>query len=475
MQTETTQSLASSAAVAPVPATGAPAHPHPAPVHETQQQQITPAPQPQKTQDQPSGTARWLGRNRWFTKEPLTYWGYQAFRATMATIPYGFGMATVHHLFGLISVAGQRMGLTEKGIEAFNKGGIAAKVGELELNSVKFIPELHQPGLKGEIGRNIMRLGNSPLNQALQIGVSFTMFRFVGGLIKTVRDKVMDEKNTPEDTHREVKNAAKTIRDTAKVNWKPEYTGTLWAGLTLGFINALFKQSEPYQRKMLEGGQVEKTFDAFKRVWGKSSKLLQNCAIWTISYSAFFEISERINKDTKVREGTWKGNANSLLPKKDDTVGTPPQKDEKGEVKPEAEQAPKPKYAAFTADPSMGRVIFRRVLPVAVGISAYAVLKRAGYVLVGGQMKPVTDEVVRKGVAENIKHWGTNVWREGGATSMFFALWMATDTWGMLYDKFFDHLQNKDNAKPLTDHQHQKYDELLTRVNAKEQQNARTA
>lgn len=402
----------------------------------------------------------------------------------MATIPYGFGMATVHHLMGLLSVKGQRMGLTEKGIELFNKQGIAGtieRVGatgaieKLALNDVKFIPELHKAGAAAGIGRNIMRLANSPLNAALQIGVSFTMFRFVGGIVKTLRDKVMDPKNTPEDTNREVKNAGETIKKTAKINWKAEYTGTLWAALTLGFIGALFKPSEPYQRQLLAGGNKEKVWDACKRVWGKSSKLLQNCAIWTISYSTFFEVNERINKDVKIREGTWKGHSNSLLPKPDITVGTPPEKDEEGQPKPEQQQASKPKYAVFTEDPSVGRVVFRRMLPVAVGISAYAVLKRAGYVMAGGTMKPVTDEVVKKGVAENIKHWGVNVWREGAATSMFFALWAATDTWGVLYDKFFNHLQNKDNAKPLNDHQHQKYAELMDRVNAKEQQAGRAA
>ncbi len=384
---------------------------------------------------QANASDSWFARNRWFTREPISYLGYQAFRSTMATIPYGFGMATVHHLMGLLSVKGQRMGLTEAGIQAFNKEGIGALNGAI--NSVIHNPEFHKPGLRAGIGRNMMRLANSPLNPALQIGVSFTMFRFVGSIVKNLRDKVMDEKNTPDDTNREVKNAKQTIKETAKVNWKAEYTGTLWAALTLGFIGALFKPSEPYARKILADGSTEKTFDAFKRVWGKSSKLLQNCAIWAISYSAFFEVDERIQKDVKLRDGNWKGHSNSLLNKPDATVGTPPDKDDK---------ADKPKYAAFTEDPSVGRVVFRRLLPVAVGISAYAVLKRAGYVLFGGTMKPVTDEVVRKGVGGNIKHWATNVWREGGATSMFFALWMATDTWGVMYDKFFNRLQGKGHA-----------------------------
>ncbi len=436
-------------------------------------QQPTPAAPETKS---PGPVAKWLGRNRWFTKEPVSYLGYQAFRSTMATIPYGFGMATVLHLMGMLGVKGQRMGLTEKGIEAFNKGGIGAVVeGIGAINDVKFIPELHKAGRAGEVGRNIMRLANSPLTPALQTAVSFTMFRFVGGLVKTVRDKVMNDKNTPDDTHREVANAGNTIKETAKKNWKAEYTGTVWAALTLGFMNALFKPSEPYARKVLAEGGAEKTVDAVKRVLGKSSKLLQNCALWAVSYSAFFEVDERIQKDVKLREGTWKGHSNSLLPKPDVTVGTPPKKDENGKPLPEDQQAPKPKYAAFTEDPSIGRVVFRRLLPVAVGISAYAALKRVGYVMAGGSMQPVTDAVMKKGLAENIKHWGTNAWREGAATATFFALWMTADTWGVMYDKFFNHLQNKDNAKPLNEHQQQKYEDLLTRVNAKEQQVGRGA
>ena len=407
----------------------------------------------------------WFARNRWFTKEPITYTAYQFFRSTMASIPYAFGMSFFHHVFSHLSHVGQRMGLNEAGLKAFAKDGIQA---------VDQVAEFHLPGRRAMWGRNLMRVANSPLNAAMQIGLGFSMFRFTGGLVKSVRDSIMDEKNTTEDTNKATKDWWQTLKKNAHIHWKAEAIGTFWGGLTLGFIGGLFKQSTPYQRIALPNGAKESFVQAVKRVWAPSSKLLQNAAIWTISYSTFFEVDERIHKDVRLREGTWKGEPNSLLKKKSEAVLGPPQEPAKRESD---EPIRKEKISSFfTDDPGLPRLWLRRVASVAVGISAYAALKRVGYVAAGGQMQPLTHELShelsRGQFGNNMKRFLGNAWREGTATTMFGSLWWATDAWGSWYDKFFENLEPK---KPLTAHQSQKYDELLQRVNEKDQSTSRRA
>lgn len=408
----------------------------------------------------------WLVRHPRFTREPLSYTGYQFTRSALAAIPYGLGMAFIHHLMGGLSVLGSRIGLTEAGhgafSDAFKTGGYAKAMETLDNVAKK--AELHVPGVKGHIGRNMVRFANSPMNAALQIGLSFSMFRFVGSIVKTVRDKLTDPDNTPEDTKREAANWWNTAKEAMKINWKAEAIGTFWAALTLGFINANFKQTTPYQRQA-----GEKFADAVKRVWSKPAKLWQNGALWAISYSTFFEVDERIQKDFKLREGTWKGTSNSLVNKPDVTVGTPPKKNEKGELAPAAEQPEKPRFGFFTNDPGLPRLIFRRVLPVAAGITAYAAMKRAGYIVGGGQMMPITEQVANSGIMRNLKHFAKNSWREGLATSTFGVLWMATDAWGEGYDRFFNTLQHKGNDRPLTPEQSKNFAALDQKLTAKYQ------
>ncbi|WP_371358889.1 hypothetical protein, partial [Salmonella sp. E393-2] len=81
----------------------------------------------------------------------------------------------------------------------------------------------------------------------------------------------------------------------------------------------------------------------------------------------------------------------------------------------------------------LGRFVFRRVLPVAVGITGYAAMKRAGYIAKvpgvewTGPMQGLTVESYEamKGVGDHLKLFGKNAWREGKATATFGVLWMA--------------------------------------------------
>lgn len=452
------------------------------------QQGLNPAAQNLHTRDHHPGgpVSNWLSQNRWFTKEPLSYTGYQFFRSSIATIPYGIAMAAVHHVFGLLSATGQKIGLTDKGIDTFtsavgNKGSGLAAVEKAALENAEAI---FKPGTGAMIGRNMMRLGNSPLNPALQIAAGFTLFRFTGNIIKNVRDRVMNEDNTPEQTAREVQHVPKTIRQTAAINWPAESTGTPIAALVLGFMNAAFTaspESVPIRDKS------KPFFSQVKEVWGPKSKLLQHAGVWTLSYSLFFLLAECLFKDTQIRRGLWKGHPNSLKNGPDDTVGGPgaieyvtPDPDPAhahrkpsthAKEDPKAEDSQHQLRYPILGEPSIGRFILRRVIPVGIGISAYAALKRPGYLVAGGPMKQITVEQLGNldNVGKHLKFFGVNSWREGLATTMFGSLWWAADAGGSFYDKFVHNLQQPGNAVPLNSHQQMKHAELLGRLNQKEQ------
>lgn len=430
----------------------------------------------------------WFHRNRWFTKEPISYTAYQFTRSILAAIPYGPAMALGHHLFGLMSVQGQKMGLTQQGINAFSQkvgGGLAG----VEKAAAGNAAAIYKTGTKAVIGRNMMRLGNSPLNAAFQIAMGFTLFRFTGGVVKNLRDRVMNEKNTAEDTAREVQNAPGTILETMKTNWPAESTGTPIAALVLGFMSAAFQPTIAPVRD-----PSKSYFQNVKRLWSPESKLLQNGAVWTLSYSLFFLLAESLFKDVQLKRGLWKGHPNSLKNGPDDTVGGPgaidyktPENDpalsksaEEGYKKDDdrAQDSQKPlRYPMLTGEPSLGRFAIRRVLPVAVGITGYAMMKRAGYLAAGGPMTAMTVEAnnALKSVGDHVKFWSKNAWREGAATSTFGVLWMATDAWGSWYDKAVHKLQEPKGERPLNQHQSSKMNELHERLAAKEQAAGRAA
>lgn len=428
----------------------------------------------------------WFHRNRWFTKEPVTYTLYQFGRSILAALPYGPAMGLGQYAFGRINVKGQKLGLTETGIAAFQRGSFA----ELEKMASEGA-KVYQEGQKAVLGRNMMRVANSPINAAVQIAMGFTLFRFTGGVVKNIRDRVMNPKNTAEDTAREVRNIPGTIWETTKTNLPAEAIGTPIAALVLGFMNSAFAPNA----KLLTRDK-SKTFVAqVKEAWSPKSKLLQNAAVWTFSYSLFFLLAESLFKDVQVRRGLWKGHPNSLKNGPDDTVGGPGAPDFKspendvayrpdGSVsRPEEKARPsqeKLRYPALTGEPSLGRFIFRRVLPVAVGISGYAAMKRVGYLAAGKPMEVLTvasREALREGgLKAHAGFIGRNAWREGLATATFGALWVATDAAGSWYDKFVHQLQNPQGTPAaLNGHQQAKHSELLERLNAKDKGAGRAA
>jgi hypothetical protein len=423
----------------------------------------------------PSGSmsqsvGKWVHQNKWFTKEPVTFIGYQMLRSAAAAVPYGFGMAAVHHGMGALAVQSQKMGYTAA---EFAKAKELGGFGEL----AKQVGTFAKTDTKSLIARNVARVATSPLNAALQIGLAFTMFRTVGDVVKGVRDKITDPHNTEAETIHEVHNAGNTAQATLAKSFPAQAVSVPFAALTLGFMNGNFKPQTEY--KKLKGENFGQTM---KRVWGPKSGLLQNMALWTLSYSAFFEIADRLAKDFQIRKGTWTGYPNSTNKTPDDITGQPPDYSHvtvhgrevtlqhhghKHGHKHHQHAEHSPWFSSMTEDPSLGRILFRRIIPVALGIGSYTIAKRAGYVLGGGQMTPITEGLLNKGVAENTKTFLGNAWREGMATSTFFVVWTFTDAMASTFDKIFgEHAK----ADPIIQKNHQ---ELLAKLNAKEHSLAR--
>jgi hypothetical protein len=461
---------------------------------------------PSMTHAKESGIEGWLHRHRWFTKEPITYTLYQFTRSAIAAVPYAFAMAGVHHLMGLLNVYGQKKGLTEEGQKIFTdavkikKNGLAELEGAVrKMEPLGKLGEIYKPGTTAMVGRNLMRIANSPMNPALQIAAGFTLFRFTGGIIKNLRDRVMREDNQETETKHEVNHAWKTVKETVKTNWHAESVGTPIAALVLGFMNAAFTpapESIPIRNKADYPG-FKGFKEQLKTALGPKSKLLQNAAVWTFSYSLFFLMAESLFKDIQVRRGLWKGHPNSLKNGPDDTVGGPgaveyktPENDpgvkatEKkqhhvfGKKEEKAKDSDeKLKYPNLTGEPSIGRFLFRRVLPVAVGITGYAVAKRIGYLAMGGPMMGMTVERAKEldTFGKHANFFLENAKREGVATSTFGVLWMATDAAGSWYDKMVHQLQKSSDTKPMTPEQQKNHASLLQRLNEKEQSQGRAA
>jgi hypothetical protein len=284
---------------------------------------------------------------------PLGYLPYQYVRSAIASIPYGIGAALAYK--GLRTIA-------------------------------------------PEAGRSVDKW-ESGFKAALQIGASFTFYRTFSKAAKATFEDVFDPQKSREEVQEAVSHAGQTFWSGVRNELPAEAESVPWGAFTLGYITQLHKP------------MAAEAVAAAKKDWKMlvahpGSSLLQNCAVNTVAYGTFFEVSGRLAKDYKRRHGQ--------------------------EVA--EDKKPVGDYEFFTH--GMGSLFFKKVLPVAAGISAYTVAKRYGYRMGGGAMD------VNKGIL-------TNAWREGFATSFFFTLLSCTEPWANAYDRFFENLKSKrDGALP---------------------------
>lgn len=308
------------------------------------------------------GTAigKWAYSHKDFVNNnPVGYLPYQWLRSAAASVPYGIGSAIVF------------------------------------MGTRKLMPE---PG-------RVVDKFESGLKLALQIGGSFTFYRTFSKAGKAVKDDIFDPNKSEAETIEAVNRAGSTYLQAVTNQLPAEASSVPWGAFTLGYIMQLHKPAGAAMAAAAKNNQ-------WALITHPESSVVQNSLVNTVAYSTFFEVSDRLAKDYKIRNKVWEGQPNTIV----SNVSDVEQKD---------------RTAGFmTQDPSLGRLLFRRVLPVAVGISAYTGAKRLGYRWFGGPMS------MEKGF------WH-NAWSEGAPTSLFCLLLAATEPWEGIYDRFFDTLRGK--------------------------------
>ncbi|MFZ4541342.1 MAG: hypothetical protein ACOYNL_05970, partial [Rickettsiales bacterium] len=361
-------------------------------------------------------------------------------------------------------------------------------------------------------GRNMATFAKfQPAKMSALIGASFTFYRGTSKLGKWLTEYLFNPKDTEQRTAEKVDDLPQEIVRKVKEIAPAEVSSTPIAAIVLGFIVSAFQKpanfaSDPTKPKDLllkdvakgiaPGNCLDWSRQNFKATQGfgnkakllgsvvahPNAKFVSQAIINTLGYSLFFELGDRLFKDTQIRRGVWPGEHHSIKALKaapdeyakgieDGNTGLAKPKFEDGAV----EAAPeKDHYGAFTKEPSLFRFAMRRVAPTAIGITAYTAAKMRW-----AQM--AFNDFNYNGGPINLKQFGKKALGEGLATSLFFLIPIFSEQWEKAYDNFFAKkekiAQMKDElkkhpelmvAKALTPHQEVKYDELLGRVIAKE-------
>ncbi len=408
--------------------------------------------------------AHWIHKHPEAHKRGVGNVVYQYLRSAAASIPYGLSMAGV--LAGLTGM--QRFGakLAEKeGASALTKG----------------------------IGRNLNGFASfQPARMSLLIGASFTLYRGTSKLGKWMTEYLFN----PRDSERRT---AEKVDDLPQEAWRKikeiapaESSSTPVSAIVLGFIVAAFNKPAEIAGSALDWSRKNfletKGFGNKLALMGKvltpKTKFVQHAAINTFGYSLFFELGDRLFKDTQIRRGVWPGEHNSIkalkaapeeyeqgINQQTDAANAPKYEDSAAEAVPEKQH-----YRFFTAEPSVGRFLFRRVLPTAAGITLYTGVKMRWGAMLGNNFDYGKEAIT-------LKAFGKKAWGEGLATSLFFLIPIVSEPWEKAYDNFFakkekvaqlkDQMQEHPEMamRPVNAHQQKNLDELLARVNQKEAAN----
>jgi hypothetical protein len=440
--------------------------------------------------DPPGATAKavahWIHQHPEAHKHGAGKLVYQFSRSLVASAPYGVSMAATLAVF-----------------EGMSRWGTALAEGAG--NAV----------VRG-FGRNLKGFaGFGPAKWGALIASSFTFYRGTSKLGKWMTEYLFN----PNDTE---KRTAEKVDDLPQEAWRKikeiapaESSSTPVAAVVLGFIVSAFQKPYNFVKESFTGGQLVKEQqilvdvgkDAAKHTinadWTRSNflatqgwknrlilmgkvltpktKFIQQAAINTFGYSLFFELGDRLFKDTQIRRGVWPGEHNSIkalkaapedyeqgIKAQQDATTTPKYEDSAVEAAPENKH-----YAFFTNEPSVGRFMFRRVLPTALGITAYTGMKMRWGTMLGNDFGYKAGESILRKIPKLAL-------TEGLATSLFFLVPIFSEPWEKMYDTFWAkkekiaQLRDDMKAHPdkyaqgATPRQQANYETLLDRVNAKE-------
>lgn len=411
---------------------------------------------------------------------------YQYTRSLVASIPYGISMALV--LAGFTGMARKGDHLAEHAASGFGKS----------------------------FGRNMSTFAKfGPARAAALIGTSFTFYRGTSKLGKWMTEYLFNPKDSEAYTAEKVDDLVPEAWRKIKEIAPAESSSTPISAVVLGFITSAF--AAPYDKiknlwvnkdtgaMLKEGEAVTEKFkniawtqDNFRAAKGlgklrlmwdviahPKAKFLSHAVINTFGYALFFELGDRLFKDVQIRRGVWPGEHNSIK-----ALKAAPDEYEKGihdgieASKPKfddgaAQAAPeKHHYAFFDSEPSLGRFVFRRLLPTAAGITLYTAAKM--------RWAGMTFNNFDYGKADiTLKEIGKKAVGEGLATSLFFLIPIISEPWEKIYDNFFerkekiaqakDHEKMAKKTKELNPHQQAMHEQVLDKLNAKEQVASRSA
>lgn len=392
-----------------------------------QQSAVSAAPQAAQASGLTRGVAHWIHQHPTITSDNLIgYTGYQFVRSAVASVPYGFSMAATW--------------LGMKNLGELGKG--MAEAGEASGSL-----------WKAAFGKNLHGLVTyKPVLMSAMIGTSFTLYRSTSKIGKWTNEYLFNNKDTEEQTVEKLQNLPGVVWGKIKEVAPGELHSTPVAAVVLGFLvssfdpvgvpAALRATQSNFKLAQAEGraGQFFKDM-----LFHPDAKLLQQCATNTFAYSLFFEVGDRRFKDKQIEQGKWDGNPSSISGNRSrpnpglSSSNNQISDDEKLRVLQKGAHADD-KLSFFTGEPSLGRFCFRRMVPTAIGITGYTMLKmRAAPMMLGH----FTDGL------KTVSDIPTHAWREGAATSLFFMIPWVSDKYAPMYDRVVDRLEEMVSGKPV--------------------------
>lgn len=359
----------------------------------------------------------WIHEHKGITdSNPVGYTVYQFLRSAAAAAPYGVSMAATWLAF-------EKMG--------------------------KYGGHLAETALKGStseiFGTRLKQFCTTPaVRSSAMIGTSFSLYRGTSKIGKWVNESLFNEHDTEAQTVQKLEQLPSALWGKICEVMPAEIHSTPVAAIVLGFMVNAF-HAPPALGKALQSCKG-KGFDHFWKevIVNPETKFVEHAAINTIGYSLFFELGDRRFKDKQISRGMWSGEAHSIGSKSRSSPSLTSKDDMLSPAAPDAKQGDDERVGSehnndtlslLTSEPSTMRFALRRVVPTAIGISAYTAFKMRGAPLILGKFT-AADKGSR--ALEKVSDIPFHAWREGAATSLFFMIPFVTDK----YVKWYDNLVN---------------------------------
>lgn len=393
--------------------------------------------------DQPSNFAlslgHWIDQHRDITsKNPVGYTAYQIARSAIACVPYGFSMAGTWLGFQNLHEAGAKMA-----------GVDVAKI----VDKSALITDAKK-GFKGKFGYRMAQFtGPNPVRVATMIATSFSLYRGTSKLGKWTNDYLFDKDDTEQQTVEKIKDYPSVLWGKIGEVAPAEFNSTPVSAIVLGFLVAAFSPPAHLGKAFTEnvamkGQGFAKRHEHFwkEMIRNPNAKFFEQTAINTIAYSLFFELGDRRFKDKQISRDLWAGKSHSIGSgsKSNPSLVTEDMDNDENIEAIKNESHANDKLSILTSEPSAVRFALRRVLPTAVGITAYTAYKMRGAPLMVGKFT--------EGF-KTAKDIPIQAWREGAATSLFFVVPWVTDKYAPVFDKFVNGLEDMVSGKKPKDAQ----------------------